>query len=238
MSAADLDLAVVIPVYNEEACIAQVVESWRAVLDGLGIEYRITVYNDGSKDGTAAVLERFADQQRVQVVNKANSGHGPTILGGYREAAKLADWTFQCDSDDEMPAEAFVELWRQREEYDALFGVRRGIQQNIQRKLISMGSRAVVRLLFGSGVADVNTPYRLLRSPLLARIVEQLPDDTFAPNVIISGVLARNRRRILNIPVDHRHRRTGKVSITNWGLYRGVLRSFWQTVRCSRSIRL
>ena len=51
------DLALVIPVYNEECCIADVVGSWQAALDALRIDYEIIVINDGSTDGTATELE-------------------------------------------------------------------------------------------------------------------------------------------------------------------------------------
>lgn len=227
-----LELAVVMPVYNEEACIAGVVRSWRAMLEGLGIRFRILVLDDGSTDGTRAALGAFAGNDRVEVIHKPNSGHGPTILAGYRRAVRLADWVFQCDSDDEMKPDGFPALWGMREQYDALFGVRTGREQGPARRLISACSRLTVRVLFGRGVEDVNTPFRLIRSRLLAEIVAGVPDDTFAPNVIISGALCRAGARICNHPVPHQCRKTGTVSIVKWKLWRAALRSFWQTLRC------
>jgi glycosyltransferase involved in cell wall biosynthesis len=91
-----MDLAVVMPVYNEEACIAGVVRSWRDLLDTLQIEYRLIVLNDGSKDGSATALAAFGDNPRIEVVNKPNAGHGPTILFGYRRAVKIAEWCFSA----------------------------------------------------------------------------------------------------------------------------------------------
>jgi hypothetical protein len=86
--------------------------------------------------------------------------------------------------------------------------------------------------LFGAGVTDVNTPFRLMRASLLAHIVGQIPPDTFAPNVIISGALAAGRARICNHPVPHRGRRTGTVSIIKWKLVKSTCRAFAQTLRC------
>lgn len=226
-----LELVVVMPVYNEEACVVQVVRSWRKALSELGIEFRILVLNDGSKDGTREALEFFAADDQIQSINKSNSGHGPTILGGYRQAVELAPWVFQCDSDDEMPADFFASLWKRRESYDALFGVRDGREQNIARRIISVGSRWTVSLLFGRGVSDVNVPYRLMRSSVLRDIVARIPDDTFAPNVLISGDMARAGMRIANVPVPYRDRQTGTVSIMKWKLCRMAARSFWQTLR-------
>ncbi len=231
-----MDLALVMPVYNEGLCIRNVVESWYNVLESLRIKFVMIVLNDGSRDGTEEQLARFAGYTGIEVVNKPNSGHGPTILMGYRKAVLQADWVFQCDSDDEMKAEHFPKLWEKREDYDALFGVRERVQQSVQRKFVSLGSRITVRLLFGKGVMDVNSPYRLIRSNVLARIVDQIPDHTFAPNVVISGALARGKFRIYNHPVPHEPRKTGAVSIANWKLYRAAVKSFGQTWRCSRSI--
>ena len=108
------DLCLVMPVYNEEACVQQVVLSWRRAFEALDISFLMLILNDGSKDNTAEELKAFDDDDCVQVINKTNSGHGPTILEGYRQAAEQAHWVFQCDSDDEMPAESFASLWYKR----------------------------------------------------------------------------------------------------------------------------
>ena len=227
-----LELALLMPVYNEEACIADVVNSWREELSALGMSYRIIVLNDGSKDRTAERLASFAGDDRIAVVNKPNAGHGPTILQGYRVAVELAEWVFQCDSDDEMKASQFPRLWKERQNYDALFGCRQHREQGLGRKLISMMSRLTVAVLFGKGVRDVNTPYRLMRSCFLRQIIDQIPDGTFAPNVIIAGAFAKARLRIANLAVPHENRRTGTVSIVKWKLWKIAFRSFLQTLRC------
>lgn len=230
-----LDLILVMPVYNEEECISQVVREWHSVLASTGARFAMLVLNDGSTDRTAEELASLADLPGLQVINKPNSGHGPTILHGYREAVRMAEWVFQTDSDGEMPATAFRDLWDQHNAYDALFGVRMGRSQPLARKIISAVSRVMVRLLFGPGVADVNTPYRLMRSSLLRPIVAQIPADTFAPNVIISGVFARWGCRILNVPVPHSGRRTGRVSLMRWKMWRAAFRAARQTLACRPS---
>lgn len=227
-----LDLAVVMPVYNEQDCIAGVVESWRRELTSLGISYHILVLNDGSTDGTAARLQSFAGAPDVRVTNKANSGHGPTILMGYHRAIDLADWVFQCDSDDEMKPEHFASLWSERGRYDALFGMRLNREQNLGRRIISAVSRLTVQILFGKGVVDVNVPFRLIKAELLGQIVRQIPPDTFAPNVIIAGSIAKGRLRIYNHPIPHESRKTGTVSIVRWKLWKSAFRSLLQTLRC------
>ena len=232
-----IDLAVVIPVYNEEECIVKVLESWNSVLTTLGMRFKIIVLNDGSSDGTLQALQVFNQDNHIEVINKANSGHGPTILMGYKKSVKLADWTFQCDSDNEMRPDSFRALWVNRKRFDALFGIRVERNQNFARKLISAFSRIIVRFLFGAGVSDVNTPYRLIKSEILERMLPYIPDNTFAPNVIISGIICKFGLRIFEYPVLHENRVTGKVSIVRWRLLKSAVKAFWQTLFCWATIR-
>ncbi len=232
-----IDLAVVMPVYNEEECIVKVLKSWISALCALGMRFRIIVLNDGSSDGTQEALQVFSNDNRIEVINKTNSGHGPTILMGYKESVKLADWTFQCDSDDEMKPDSFRALWENRERFDALFGVRIARKQSMGRKFISICAGIIVRLIYGTCVTDVNTPYRLIRSSILEKILYQIPSDTFAPNIIISGVLCKCGLRIYEQSVPCENRKTGKVSIVKWKLWKSTAKAFWQTLFCRTAIK-
>ncbi len=231
-------LCVVMPVYNERDAIGPVLEKWHAALDGLGIDFEIRPYNDGSKDDTLAVMEATAGRldRRVAVRNKPNGGHGNTILTGYREAAADGfDWVFQIDSDDEMGPEKFGELWERRNEYDFLVGIRDGRLQALPRKVVSLVSRLCVRIFYGKGVWDVNTPYRLMRASAFRDFYAAIPLTTFAPNVILSGLAARHRLRMFEMPVPQHDRTTGEVSIKKWKLLKAAAKSFWQTISFAMS---
>lgn len=230
------DLVVVMPVYNEQDCVVEVIESWIQTLDHLRIEYKIQVLNDGSKDGTKDALSIYNRHKRVEVIHKPNSGHGPTILMGYHNAVKEAEWVFQCDSDNEMKAQYFPELWEKRENFDALFGFRSGRHQSMGRRFVTMCSYWTVRLLFGKGIKDVNVPYRLIRSSILKQIIDQIPGNTFIPNIIITGVLIRAGSKYYNHPIPHENRKTGTSSIIKWKLLRAVFISFYQTIYCRPKI--
>jgi glycosyltransferase involved in cell wall biosynthesis len=232
------ELIVVIPVYNEAACIADVIRSWQSTLDGLSADYEILVLDDGSTDETATVLSEFEGEPRVSVTAKPNSGHGPTVLLGYRMACPRARWVFQCDSDDEMPASSFPTLWHMRDDFDAVFGARTGRSQGAGRRLISATSRFIVNLAYGAGVQDVNTPYRLMRASLLGPIVLAIPETTFAPNLVVSGTLALAGARIANISVPHQNRRTGTVSIVRWRLWKAAAKSLVETIVLARTMRV
>jgi glycosyltransferase involved in cell wall biosynthesis len=224
------DLALVMPVYNEEACILDVVTKWHRSLVQLNINFVIFVINDGSKDATKDILKRLSLNDDVIVINKENSGHGPTVLLGYHRAVKISEWVFQVDSDDEMPPDSFQDLWNKRDRYDALFGTRVGRRQNISRKLISATSRVAISLLFGKGVVDVNTPYRLMKSAMLAKIIDIIPENTFAPNLIISGCISKANYKIYNHNVPHENRKTGTVSIVKLKLLKSSVLAMIQTI--------
>jgi len=225
------DVEIVMPVYNEAACINEVLDDWIRELDLLGISYRLLVLNDGSRDNTAEVLARYDNNPKVKVINKQNSGHGPTILQGYHIAAQEASWVFQVDSDNEIKAEHFKTLWSEREMHDAVIGIRDGRQQPLPRKIISAVSRLAVSLFYGSGIADVNCPFRLMRAEVLKQILTRIPENTFAPNVAISGFLALMKAKVLNIAVPHANRQTGEVSIKKWKLLKAAIKSFVQVIQ-------
>ncbi len=233
----EYELAVVMPVYNEADCIAVVITSWREMLCALQVNFVMIVINDGSRDRTADILQEFAGDERIHVLHQANMGHGPAVVRGYAQAVQSAEWVFQCDSDNEISPGSFPDLWEMRHDADAVFGCRQRRRQSLQRKLVSVCSRMAVRLLFGPAVKDVNTPYRLMRSSILRAILAYVPPDTFAPNVIVSGLLAFMPARVRNVSVPCRRRQTGCVSIANRRLWKAALRSFRQTWLCSRRIR-
>lgn len=231
-------LCVVMPVYNEQAAIEKVLKKWSSALDELKIDFSIRPYNDGSRDASLEVMRAFVTanpESRVYVRDKPNGGHGNTILTGYREAsADGFEWIFQVDSDDEMGPEMFHELWSRRMDYDFLAGIRDGRVQAVPRKVISWMSRCCVRLFYGAHtVWDVNTPYRLMRASAFKAVFNQIPLTTFAPNVIISGMVAKLGLRFFEVRVPQHDRTTGEVSIKKWKLLKAAIRSFCQTIRFS-----
>ena len=225
-----VELAVVTPVYNEAEIISEVINKWVKTLKKFDIEFQIHAYNDGSKDNTLQVLSKLAaENEKLIVHDKLNSGHGPTILQAYRENSD-AEWIFQTDSDDEIDPGQFEDLWRNREHYDFLIGRRIRSQQPLARNLISIASRAIVRIFYGSKVYDVNSPFRLMRSKVFKNLFLSLPEDMFAPNVVISGMVSLYNLRANEIPVQQKERTTGEVSIKKLKLIKAALKSFLQTI--------
>jgi len=224
------ELTVVMPVYNEEGAISSVLAEWTEALQALRIDYQIAVYNDGSKDGTLPALQAIAQKNpRIAVVDKPNSGHGPTILKGYLDHLD-SSWVFQIDSDGELGPEKFAALWSKREAYDFLIGNRVSRKSPLPRKITTWISRGIVWLLYGRAVFDVNCPYRLFRPARLKEYLARIPTDTFAPNLIISGLASQLKLRVFQADVVHTERTTGEVSIKKWRLFKAALASCRQTI--------
>ena len=134
------ELTVVIPVYNEEEIIQEVVNDWVSTLTKMQIEYDINIYNDGSKDNTLAKLTELGrNNKSVKVIDKKNSGHGPTILRGYKQCD--TEWVFQVDSDNEMRSEHFSKIWGLRQDYDLILGRRENRISPFSRKIVSFISK-------------------------------------------------------------------------------------------------
>lgn len=231
-----VELSVVVPVYDEEDSIEQVVREWSAELHRLGIDFEILLYDDGSHDGTAAAMRHLAaGNARVIAQSHANRGHGPTIVRGYNESRGA--WVFQTDSDGEMSPAGFAALWKQRQSHDLLIGTRAGRRLSPLRFLLTMGSRSIVRLAFGRGVRDVNSPYRLMRgSWLRQKVLPYIPAGTAIPNIAISGIAARSGARVLEMNVPYVPRRAGRSSVNVKRAARLAWSGAIQTLRIMRAV--
>jgi glycosyltransferase involved in cell wall biosynthesis len=231
------ELTVVVPVYCEAAHIEGELRAWSAALGALGIDYVLSVRDDGSNDGTREIVERLAAaNSRIEVESHANRGHGPTVLEGYRRARGA--WIFQVDGDGEIASDHFAALWEGREAQDLLIGVRRRRAQPLARRLVTAGAGAAVRLLFGPGIRDVNAPYRLMRASAMRPLFDRVPDDAFAPNVLLSGLALRGGLRVLCVDVPVRARASGRSSLVGARLRRGAWRGAWDVVRVAAATRL
>ena len=224
------ELVVVIPVYNEADIIHVVIEDWCQALRDLSIDFELRLYNDGSKDETLPVLKGLESQYpELAVIDKANSGHGPTILMGYNSAD--SQYVFQVDSDNEMKAQYFAQIWKRRDQYDFIIGTRKySYEHPLARKIVSFIAKLCISICYGRGISDVNVPYRLMSTSKFEPIFKDIPEHTFAPNLIVSGMAVRNKLKILQIGVPTDFRTTGTVSIQKMKLLKVALKSFKETI--------
>ena len=228
------DVAVVIPVFNEEKLIGECIDEWLNVLDSVNLNYEILIIDDGSSDATISIVERYGDNQNIQAIIKQNEGHGPTILAGYKRAVGIAEWVFQADSDNEISPNQFSALWSRRQEQDAVIAWRQGRNQTTVRRLVTFFARVTTKVLFRCHLRDVNIPFRLFRSETLTILLEKIPSDTFAPNIALSGALSLMNFQVEECPVVFNERIVGESSLSNLGALRKGGRALLELIKISR----
>jgi len=121
-------LYIIIPAYNEEANIEAVAREWHSIAVSAGEQSRLVIIDDGSKDNTYTKLQELQkDLLQLEVITKPNSGHGATVLYGYRYALEnCANYIFQTDSDGQTLSSEFGEFWKNRKNFDFQIGYRKG----------------------------------------------------------------------------------------------------------------
>ncbi|MBL0156002.1 MAG: glycosyltransferase family 2 protein [Bryobacterales bacterium] len=221
----------VMPVYNEAACVERVCLEWLERMRAIG--GALLVINDGSHDDTPRILNRLAaGESDLIVVHQVNGGHGAAIMNGYHHALGLnPGWLFQVDSDGEMPASLFPQIWAQREQAAFVMGRRSGRQIDPLRLRLSNAHRQMLALLFGVRVSDPNIPFRLMRAGDFRTLLEAIPDGLFAPNVFLTLLAARAGILADGPEVPLAPRDGGVPSIRGWGTMRVALRCAVEMVR-------
>lgn len=219
-------LSVVMPVYNEAGNLEESLLLWRDILRRVEPSFVLLALDDGSTDASGRILEDLkADFPELNVHHHANRGHGRTIRRGYELASGA--WVLQTDSDQEVPPSALLELWQSRSVADVIIGRRSNRDVGIARNFVSRLAGWWVRRQFGGRVTDVNSPFRLMRREFLAGGLPLLPPAAFAPNVLLTGLAARDGWRVLEVPVCWQPRRLGagfRITPRTLGILWGVAR--------------
>ena len=208
----------VLPAYNEEANIEEVIAQWHPVCEKInaeGNEARLVIANDGSKDNTFAIMQSLQSKYPLLApFDKPNSGHGATVLYLYRYAiADEADYIFQTDSDGQTLPEEFWQMWNNRHNYGFQIGTRGGRQDGASRVFVTKTLRLVVWLMFHVWVKDANTPFRLMNVEKLKPILAVIPQDYNLANVAVSAIAVRWHYNIGWYPITFRPRQGGVNSI-------------------------
>ena len=210
-------LYIIIPAYNEEENIRDVVKAWYPVIEkhNGGGKSRMVVIDDGSKDSTYAILSGLVKKySMLTVLTKPNSGHGATLLYGYQYAIQQkADYIFQTDSDGQTLPEEFEQFWEQRQGYDMVIGHRNKREDGIFRVFVTKVLKGVIRACFGVTVTDANTPFRLMKGDTLQRYMGYIPENYNLSNVLISVIYVKKGCRVKYIPITFRPRQGGVNSI-------------------------
>lgn len=208
-------LYIVIPAYNENETIRQIVEEWYPIVTRASEDSRLVIINDGSKDNTYnTLLECAKSRPQLIPLTKENGGHGQTLLFGYDYALNNnADYVFQTDSDGQTLPDEFGEFWANREKYDMLIGYRNKREDGFSRIVVTKVLRLVIRICFKTKVTDANTPYRLMKAETLREEIKYVPANFFLANVLLTVLFTKHNRSVKFLPITFRPRQGGVNSI-------------------------
>ncbi len=224
-------LSVVVPVWNEEAVIGELLAEIDSQIAGRFEQGEIIVVDDASTDSTPEILaglEGLGGRLRV-LRSDRNRGHGPSVRRGLEHSS--GDWILQLDSDGQFEVADFWSLWSAREDADLVLGVRVDRRDPVHRLALTRVISVVVSLLAGRRLRDPNVPFRLLRRALWDDLAPLVPPDSLAPSILVTlGAVVRGSR-VVERPVAHRRRVRGRSSLRAFRLLAFSLRGLGQLLR-------
>lgn len=226
-------LSVVIPCYNEEQRLPRTIEQIERYLDGKKAAYELILVDDGSQDGTRAVMDAAAANHgavRVEALPH-NRGKGRALAVGV-EAAK-GDEILVTDADLSTPIE---ELENLRAALSggagiaigsrALRGSRVEVSQPIYRVLMGKGFNLIVQAVLLPGIWDTQCGFKLFRADIARRVFAGLITDGFGYDPEVLYRARRNGVKIAEVPVVWRNSAPTKVSPlkSSWDMLKHVVR--------------
>lgn len=213
-------LSVVIPAYNEEDGIAEIVERVLAVepkLAAIGVALELLVVDDGSQDRTAEIVCGYPTVRLLQ--HNPNRGYGAALKTGF--CAAQGDFLGFLDADGTYPPESFTELCQAiLEGADVVVGSRRSGASSdmpLVRKVGNFIWANLVTLLSGRTVVDPASGMRVFRRETLSRLYP-LPDGlNFTP--VMSTRAVHEGLNFVEIPMPYEERAgSSKLSVVRDGM--------------------
>ncbi len=212
--------SVVVPVYNEEGNLPELLRRLSAVMDATGEPYELVFVDDGSRDGSLAILKQAAAERpdRVRVLELArNFGQHQAILAAFESVS--GDAIVTLDADLQNPPEEIPKLLAKiREGHDVVGGVRQNRQDTFARRLASAIVNRVTVAITRMRITDFGCMLRAYSRDVVEEINRCDESSTFIPALAQSFA-----RRPTEVAVAHAPRRHGESA---YSLYRLVRLNF------------
>ena len=213
-------LSIFFPAYNDSGTIASLVITALRTARTLTPDHEVIVVNDGSKDGTAGILDELASlYPQVRVVHhEKNRGYGGALRTGFATATR--ELVFYTDGDAQYDPAEMELLWRRFDgTVDLVNGYKISRSDPFHRIVIGRVYHHTVKLLFGLKVRDVDCDFRMMRRSIFDKV--QLEKNSGVICLEMMKKITDAGFRIAEVPVHHYHRAYGKSQFFNFGrLYR------------------
>jgi glycosyltransferase involved in cell wall biosynthesis len=197
------------PCYNDEYSIAGMVRDVRNALVDAVDDFEIIVIDDGSTDGSLAVLHGLADEvpELRIVAHAANRGYGGALQSGFAAATK--QWIFYTDGDAQYDAREISRcLDMASDDVDVVQGFKVGRGDAWYRRVIGRCYHHLVKLLFGLPVRDTDCDFRLIRASMMESI--ELTSTSGVICVELMHALTAVDARFVEVGVSHHWRPHGR----------------------------
>jgi glycosyltransferase involved in cell wall biosynthesis len=193
-------LSVIIPAYNDETTVAQLISDVDSMLAEFCNDYEIIAINDGSKDNTLRVL-RDTEQRipALKVINhEVNQGFGATIRELYLAGTK--EFVFSLPGDYQYAPKELLTMARALDRFDLVIGLRAKRNDPVRRRLQSDIYNFLLRVVYGINFTDVNS-IKLFRKSIL----EHIPLKSLTPFVDAELVVRAHRAgyKVIEVPIEH-----------------------------------
>ncbi|WP_336993591.1 undecaprenyl-phosphate 4-deoxy-4-formamido-L-arabinose transferase [Lelliottia amnigena] len=200
-------VSVVIPVYNEQESLPELIRRTTAACEMLGKDYEILLVDDGSSDESASMLSDAAEEPGshiVAVLLNRNYGQHNAIMAGFSHVT--GDLIVTLDADLQNPPEEIPRLVAKADEgYDVVGTVRQNRQDTWFRKRASRLINRLIQSTTGKAMGDYGCMLRAYRRHIVDAMLHCHERSTFIP--ILANTFAR---KAIEIPVHHAEREFGE----------------------------
>lgn len=204
-----IKLSAVIPVFNEEKAVFDIINELKNVLDKLNTSYEIIAIDDGSSDKSGEILKTIEGIKLIQ--HPLNRGYGASLKTGIKSAQ--GEWILIADADGTYPLNSIPELYSHLNQYDMVVGARTGKNVNIPffRKPAKKFISILANFLSGQKIPDLNSGLRFFKKELALNYFHLFPEG-FSFTTTITLALISDGYLVKFIPIDY-FKREGKSSI-------------------------
>jgi glycosyltransferase involved in cell wall biosynthesis len=210
-------ILIVIPCFNEQAAIADVVRTIQRTTSQQGFDADVLVVNDCSTDNSIQIIRSL---NCLYLDLPVNLGIGGAMHAGYKYAYRYGyDIAVQMDGDGQHPADELHKILTPLflDQADVVIGsrflTREGFQSSLTRRLGIKYFRWLNQLLIGQTVHDSTSGFRAFNRKTLAVVDRYYPDEYPEPEAIVQFGLYG--LRMLEVPVVMQERQGGVSSINS-----------------------